>query len=103
MFTLSDRRRKDNICELTCDKYSPNVTLRYSCFSSALQIHSFIHVWFYSPLLGPGLFFTVVIIFTQTARLLRRVISPSQGRYLYTGQHKHRINAHTDIHALSWI
>jgi hypothetical protein len=39
--------------------------------------------------------------FTQTARLLGRVISPSQGRYLYTGQHKHRINAYTDIHALS--
>jgi hypothetical protein len=31
------------------------------------------------------------------------VISPSQGRYLYTGQNKHRINAHTDIHALSGI
>jgi hypothetical protein len=31
------------------------------------------------------------------------VISPSQGCYLHTGQHKHRINAHTDIHALSGI
>jgi hypothetical protein len=29
--------------------------------------------------------------------------SPSQGLYLNTGQHKHRINAHTDIHALSEI
>jgi hypothetical protein len=31
------------------------------------------------------------------------VISPSQGRYLHIGKHKHRINAHTDIHALSGI
>jgi hypothetical protein len=28
------------------------------------------------------------------------VIRPSQGRYLNTGQHKHRTNVHTDIHAL---
>jgi hypothetical protein len=33
-----------------------------------------------------------------------RVISPSQSRYLITGQHKHRINIHTpNIHALSGI
>jgi hypothetical protein len=30
-------------------------------------------------------------------------ISPSQGRYLHTGQNKHRINVHTDIYALSVI
>jgi hypothetical protein len=42
--------------------------------------------------------------FTQTVGLLGRVISPSQGRYLHTGQHKHRLNAHTtNIHALSGI
>jgi hypothetical protein len=35
--------------------------------------------------------------------LLGRVMSPSQGRYLHTGQDKHRINAHTDTHALSGI
>jgi hypothetical protein len=34
---------------------------------------------------------------------LGQVISSSQGLYLNTGQHKHRINAHTDIHALCWI
>jgi hypothetical protein len=32
--------------------------------------------------------------FTQSVGILRRRISPSQGRYLHTGQHKHRINAH---------
>jgi hypothetical protein len=44
-------------------------------------------LWLYSPLLGLG-----------------RGISQSQGLYLHTKQHKHRINAHnTDIHALSGI
>jgi hypothetical protein len=31
------------------------------------------------------------------------VVGPLQGRYLHTGQHKHKINAHVDIHALSGI
>jgi hypothetical protein len=62
--------------------------------------NSFIHQWLYSPFLSPGLFFSFVIFFTQSVGLLGRMISPSQGRYLHTGQHEHRINAHTDIHAL---
>jgi hypothetical protein len=66
-------------------------------------IRSFVHQWLYSPLLDPGLFFSFVIFFTQTIRLLGWVISSSQGRYLHTGQQKHRINAHTNIHALSGI
>jgi hypothetical protein len=57
----------------------------------------------YSPLLGLGLFFSFVNFFTQSVGLLGREMSPSQGRYLHTGQHKHRKNAHTDIHALSGI
>jgi hypothetical protein len=65
--------------------------------------HSFTHQWLYSPLLGPGPFFSFVISLTQTVGPLGRVISPSQGRYLHTGQHKHRINAHRDIHASSGI
>jgi hypothetical protein len=32
--------------------------------------------------------------FSQTVGLLGREISPSQGRFLNTGQHKHRINAY---------
>jgi hypothetical protein len=59
--------------------------------------------WFYSPLLGPGLFFNLLIIFTQTVGLLGRVISPLQCLYLHIKQHKHGINAHTDNHALSEI
>jgi hypothetical protein len=34
-------------------------------------------------------------LFSQTVVLLGRVIRPSQGLYLNTGQHKHRINAYT--------
>jgi hypothetical protein len=64
---------------------------------TVLQFHSFIHQWLYSPLLGPGLFISFVIFFTQTVGLLGRGISPSQGRYLHTGQHKHRLNAYTDM------
>jgi hypothetical protein len=48
--------------------------------------------------------FSISLSYTQSVELLGRGISPSQGRYLHTEQHKHRINAHnTDIHALSWI
>jgi hypothetical protein len=36
--------------------------------------------------------------FLQAIGLLGRVISQSQGRYLHTGQHKHRINAYTYQH-----
>jgi hypothetical protein len=39
--------------------------------------------------------------FSQTVGLLGRVMSPSQGRYLHTGQHKHRINAYT--HQISML
>jgi hypothetical protein len=38
--------------------------------------------------------FSISKSYTQSAELLRRGISPSQDRYLHTGQHKHRINAH---------
>jgi hypothetical protein len=57
----------------------------------------------YIACVGPWPLFQFHDIFTQTVGLLGRVISPSQGRYLHTGQHKHRINAHTDIHASNGI
>jgi hypothetical protein len=69
----------------------------------AKGINSFIHQWPYSPLLGPDLLFGFVIFFTQTAGLLGRVIRQLQGCYLRTGQHKHRVNAQTNINVLSGI
>jgi hypothetical protein len=69
---------------------------------NVIRNYSFIHRWLYSPLLGPGLFFSSVIYFTQTVGFLGRMISPSQGRHLHTGQHKHIMNAHTNIHIFEW-
>jgi hypothetical protein len=49
----------------------------------------------YSPLLSLGRFyFSDSRSFTQSVGLLERGNSLSQGRYLYTEQDKHRINAH---------
>jgi hypothetical protein len=47
-----------------------------------------------TALVGPGLFFSF-LIYSQSVRLLGPVISSSQGLYLSTGQHKHRINTYT--------
>jgi hypothetical protein len=52
------------------------------------------------PFFGP---WPLLKFSTQTVGLLERVVSPLQRRYPHTGQHKHRINAHTDIHALRGI
>jgi hypothetical protein len=41
--------------------------------------------------------FSVSWSFTQSVGLLAWEISQSQGRYLHTGQHKHRINTQTSI------
>jgi hypothetical protein len=49
--------------------------------------------WFRASLCGPWQFFSFSIS-TQSVGLLGRGISPSQGHYLHTEQHKHRINAH---------
>jgi hypothetical protein len=38
--------------------------------------------------------FSVSLSFMQPVALLERGINPSQGRYLHTGHHKHKINAH---------
>jgi hypothetical protein len=57
----------------------------------------------YSPLLGPGLVFSFLIFFGQSVDFLGRVIIPTQGRYLHTGQNKHRINPHTDMPTLSVV
>jgi hypothetical protein len=53
-------------------------------------------------LLDLGSFFSFVI-YTQSVGLLRRGISPSQGRYLLTEEHNHIINAYTNIYVLSGI
>jgi hypothetical protein len=46
------------------------------------------------PFFGPRPLFQFLDFFTQSVGLLGRGISPSQHRYLHTGQYKHIINAH---------
>jgi hypothetical protein len=55
------------------------------------------------PIVGPRPVFQLRNLLMQTVGLFGRGISPSQVRYLNVGQHKHRINAQTDIHVLSGI
>jgi hypothetical protein len=52
-----------------------------------------------TALVDLGRFFSF-LIYTQSVGLLRRGISSSQGRYLHTEQHKHRINAQT---SMPWV
>jgi hypothetical protein len=54
----------------------------------------FAHHELYSPLEPWPLIFSFMIIL-HTVGLLELVISSSQGLYLNTGQHKHRINTYT--------
>jgi hypothetical protein len=52
-------------------------------------------------LFGHSLFFSFIISLTRSVGLLGWVISMSQGRYLYTGQHKHRkTRTHT---SMPWV
>jgi hypothetical protein len=66
-------------------------------FSNIIFFH-----WLYSPI-GPWLLFFSFMIILQTVGLLGRVISPSQGFYLNTGQHKHRINTYTHQTSMSSV
>jgi hypothetical protein len=52
------------------------------------------HLLYSPPLALSSDFFSLMIIL-QTVGLLRLVISSSQGLYLNTGEHKHRINTYT--------
>jgi hypothetical protein len=72
--------------------------VRFRKQSRPVSIHSFIHS-FYSHLLGLGRFFSFLILYTVSRTPCMG--DQSVARPLPT--HKHRINAHTNIHALSGI
>jgi hypothetical protein len=55
-----------------------------------MGVEKTIYLWLYSLFVGPWLLFFIFMIFG-------REISPSQGRYLHTEQHKHTINAHRHL------
>jgi hypothetical protein len=52
---------------------------------------------------GPRLLIQLRNHFSQTVGLIGRVISPSQGLYLNTGQRKHRINSYTHQTSMPWV
>jgi hypothetical protein len=51
----------------------------HACMGNIYSVLFFFFQWLYSPLLGPGLIFQFLNLFTQTVGLLGRVINPSQG------------------------
>jgi hypothetical protein len=63
-------------------------------FLSNSSIDVSIYLWLYRALCWFLSNFSVSWSFTQSEGILGRGISQSQGRYLHTEQHKHRINAH---------
>jgi hypothetical protein len=64
------------------------------CFQYSFAFTSLFFYWLYSPL-GPWPLLFSFMIILQTLSVLGRVISSSQGLYLNTGQHKHRMNTYT--------
>jgi hypothetical protein len=71
-------------CSIT-DRGNFTFTVKYFFIYSSVSLQHFVEPW---PFLQFRNFFT------QTVGLLGREISLSQGRYLNTGQHKHRIKTH---------
>jgi hypothetical protein len=72
---------------LYCEEYSYEASnFLYPPVASSLFIHSSVVL---QPILGPWPLLQFRNLFTQTVGLLGRGISPSQGRYLHTGPHKH--------------
>jgi hypothetical protein len=67
--------------------------LLITCFDRIIR-------WKRAGLVDLGRFFSFLIR-TQSVGLMGRGISPSQGRYLPTEQHRHRINAHRHL-CLEW-
>jgi hypothetical protein len=61
--------------------------------NAALNRHNLISLWLFTPL-DLGCFLSFLILYTVRKIPWTRD-QPSQGRYLHTEQHKHRINAHT--------
>jgi hypothetical protein len=96
------------LCKKCCGSlihFHPGLSLRPPSKLSFLAIIIIIIIIMaVQPFVGPWPLFSVSWSYTQSVGLLGRGISPSQGRYLHTEQHKNRINAHnTDIHALSGV
>jgi hypothetical protein len=101
------------ICVSICTPFAPErLNGTYSVFKSSsvldqgsgiMKILHFHSSTALQPFVWPWPILLFRIFFAQLVGLLGRMVSPSQGRNLPVGQHKHRINTHTNIHALSGI
>jgi hypothetical protein len=78
-----------------CLSLCPSIYLSvYLSICLSVSLIYLIYISTYLPMaLRPLCFFTF-LIYTQSVGILGRGISPSQGRYLHTEQHKCRINAY---------
>jgi hypothetical protein len=83
----------DHFLTTPCSFFVHNRTFRLQCLKSPITYPSIYGIYGSTALVDLGRFFSF-FIYTELVELLGREISPSQGRYLHTGQHKHRINAH---------
>jgi hypothetical protein len=83
--------RTDSVREQSNAKRVPLSPVTSGIFQLRFLVSKHLSLWLYGPL-DLGRFFSF-LIYTQSVGLLGRGISPSQGRYLHTDQHKHRINA----------
>jgi hypothetical protein len=77
----------------------PEVFLEHSVYNYAPCLQTFFFLLALSAHSGPRPLTQFRNHFSWMVGLIERVISPSQGRYLNTGQHKHKPN----IHALCGI
>jgi hypothetical protein len=89
------KKASSNINALSSSTYLPTYLHTYP--------PTYLHIYRSTALCWTSAAFSVSYSYTQSVGFLRRRISPSQGRYLHTEQHKHRINAYTNIHTLSGI
>jgi hypothetical protein len=83
---------------MTCTSMVLFAARQHQCNYNNILLFS-LSLWLYSPF-ALGRFFSSLIPHT-VGRTPWTGFSPSQGRYLHTEQHKHRINK--NIHALSGI
>jgi hypothetical protein len=72
---------------------TPTVFMAWCLINEAQEQLNLRSIYGCTALVNLGRFFSF-LIYTQSVGLLGRGISPLQGLYLHTEQHKHRINAH---------
>jgi hypothetical protein len=89
-------------------EYHYDTMLEKNCrrrhFGDFFLINAFFYpfLWYRTRSVSSFSFF--LWVYTQLVGFIGRVIGPSQGLYLNTGQHQHRINTHTpNIHTQNGI